>query len=129
MLNTAFKKNLKSHTNAQDGPPPCEPGVDDALPAHAEESTHACVEGPHPWYDESIRVRTFLRISRHYNRRTHPFECALNRSQISGAVIQDGNASHDVSVPLVEGTPTTRASRWTAVRSERATDLNWASTT
>ena len=34
-----------------------------------------------------------------------------------------------MSVPLVDGTPTTRGSRATASRSERATDLNWASTT
>ena len=34
-----------------------------------------------------------------------------------------------VSVPLVEGTPTTRESIATASRRERATDLNCASTT
>ena len=37
-------------------------------------------------------------------------------------------AGHSPSVPLVLGTPTTRGSRSTAVRSARATDLNCAST-
>ena len=39
-----------------------------------------------------------------------------------------GDTAHSPSVPFVEGTPVTRGSSTTASRSERATDLNCAST-
>jgi hypothetical protein len=55
----------------------------------------------------------------------YDFECPLDRDEVARSVVDDGESRH--RVPFVDGTPTRRGSRATALRRAMPRALNAAS--
>ncbi|CAB4884526.1 unannotated protein [freshwater metagenome] len=132
MLDPAIEEHLHADADAEHRAAAREPAIDHDVASHCANPGHARSERPDPWEDERAGAQGGIEVSGDGDGGTDMLERPLGRPQIAGPVVEDEDvdgAHAPVRVPLVDGTPTTRTSRATASRRDRATDLNCASTT
>lgn len=132
MLDPSIEEDLHADADAKHWPPAGEPAINNRIAPHLPDPIHAGPECPNSGQDQGACSHGLIEIAGERDRRAYLLECSLGRSQIARSVVKDRDIArgHEpVRVPFVDGTPTTRGSRVTASRSERATDLNCASTT
>src|SRR3954451_9269954 len=127
VLHRGVEEQLHAEADPEHRDAGLDPPGDQLVQADFVDAAHRLREGADARQDHAVRGLDARGIRRDLGLRPDLLQRLLDRAQVAHPVVEDGDARHSVSVPLVEGTPLSSGSIETATRSARENALNAAS--
>src|SRR5208282_2912218 len=132
VLQPGGEQDLHAYADAEYRAPELQAARDQLVAGDRAQPRHAGRERADAGHGEPVAFQRELWVGGHLDVGADPLERALRGAQVPRPVVEHHHArpasGHQESTPLVLGTPPARGSGAAAVRSARATALNWAST-
>src|SRR5918996_369520 len=127
VLDRGLEQELEPETDPQHGHPRLESLPYERVEAELANAAHGTRKRPHARQDHAVGGPYPLGVVGDLGTGANSLERLLDRAQVAHPVVQHHYVRHQVSVPLVDGTPLSPGSISTAPRSARANALKHAS--